>query len=119
VRLPLGHELIHQSHKTSVVCRFEQVRHLVDDNVLEALPRLSGKIGIQSNGGRPVIAAAPFSLHSLEEEPLYPYTHQPLPFFNQRWNGTPQLAAMPSFKDCPPLRSVRALAHTKDHPPVI
>jgi hypothetical protein len=37
--LPLGHEPIHQRYKVRVVRRFEQVNHLVDDNVFEALPQ--------------------------------------------------------------------------------
>jgi hypothetical protein len=36
VGLPLGHELIHQGHETRVVRRFEQVNHLVNNNVFEA-----------------------------------------------------------------------------------
>ena len=79
--LPLGHELIHQGHKARVVCRFEQMSHLVNNNVFEAFPRLSGEIGIQSDRARAVIAATPFGLHSLDEEPPHRYPKQPPPFF--------------------------------------
>ena len=50
VGLPLRHELIHQRHEALVVRAFEQVNHLMKDNVFEALPRLSGEISIQSDG---------------------------------------------------------------------
>jgi len=46
MRLPFGHELIHQRHKAGVVRRFEQVEHLVDDDIFKAFHRLSGEIGI-------------------------------------------------------------------------
>jgi hypothetical protein len=69
VGLPLEHELIHQRHKAGVVRRFEQVNHLVDDNIFKTFHGLSREIGIQSNGASVVIAAAPFRLHSLDEGP--------------------------------------------------
>lgn len=87
VGLPPRHELIHQSHEAGVVTGFEQVSHLVDDNVFEAFDRLSSQIGIQSNYSHAMIAATPFCLHSLNEEPLQPYLHQSLPSFNHRRDG--------------------------------
>ena len=118
VGLPLGHELIHQGHEARVVRRFEQVDHLVNDDVFEAFPRLPGEVGIQSDRARTVIAATPFRLHSLDEEPTHPDPYQPLPFFNQWKNRLPELLTMPFFNDCLPLRFVRAPAHMKDHPPM-
>src|SRR5258707_272852 len=99
VRLPLGHELIHQSDRTRVVRRFKQVNHLVNDNVLKAFTRLSGEIGIQSNGARAVITATPFRLHSLDEESPYSHPQQLLPFLDQWGNRLAQLLAMPFFDD--------------------
>jgi IrrE N-terminal-like domain len=57
VELPLGHELMHQLHEALVVRRFEQVNHLVDDNIFKTFDRLSGEISIQPNGARVLIAA--------------------------------------------------------------
>src|SRR5947207_2512926 len=99
--------------------RFEQVGHLMDDNIFKTFHRLSGEIGIQPNGAPAVIAAAPFRLHSLDEEPLHPDSHQSLPFFDQWWNSRPHQLTMPFFYDCLPLRFGRPPAHTKDHPSVI
>jgi hypothetical protein len=93
-RLPLGHKLVHQGYKTCVVRWFEQVNHLVDDNIFKTPDRLSGEIGIQPNGARAVIAATPFRLHALDEVFPHPYAHQPLPSFNQWRNGLPQLLAI-------------------------
>jgi hypothetical protein len=84
VGLPLGHELIHQGHKARIVSWFEQVNHLVDDNIFKTFQWLSGEIGIQSNGAGAIIAATPFRLHPLDENSPHPYPYQPLPFFNQR-----------------------------------
>jgi hypothetical protein len=69
VGLPLRHELIHQRHKALVVRGFEQVKHLVNQNVFEAFLRLSGEIGIQSDRTRAVIATPPLGLHPLDENP--------------------------------------------------
>lgn len=48
MRLPFGHELIHQRHKARIVFRLEQVNHLMDDNIFKTFHRLSGEISIQS-----------------------------------------------------------------------
>jgi hypothetical protein len=44
VELPLRHELIHQCHKALVMRWFEQVDHLVDDNIFKTLVALSGHL---------------------------------------------------------------------------
>jgi hypothetical protein len=75
VRLPPGHELIHQRDEPLIVGRFEQVCHFVNDYVPKASPWLFGEIGIQSDSGRAVIAATPFRLHSLHEQLPHRYSH--------------------------------------------
>jgi hypothetical protein len=102
--LPLGHVPIHQIHEARVVRRFEEVNHLVNDNVLKAFPRLSGEVRIQSDGPGAVVAATPFRLHSLNEKSPHPYTHQPFPFVDQWRDGFPQLLAMPFLDDGLPLQ---------------
>jgi len=69
--LPLAHELIHQRDEARVVRRFEEVRHLVNENVFEAFPRLSDEIGIQSDRTPTVVTATPLRLHSLDEKPMH------------------------------------------------
>ena len=49
VELPLGHESIHQRDEAGVVRRLQQVDHLVDDDVFEALARLLGEIGVEAD----------------------------------------------------------------------
>lgn len=45
--LPLGYELIHQRYETTIVSRFEQVNHFMDDDIFKALGRLLREIGVQ------------------------------------------------------------------------
>jgi len=45
--LPLGHETIHQSNKALVVRGFEQMHHLMNDNVFKAFLRLPCSQGIR------------------------------------------------------------------------
>jgi hypothetical protein len=118
VGLPPRHELIHQRHKALVVRGFDQVSHLVDDDIFKAFPRLSSKIGIQSDGPHAVIAATPFRLHSLHEESAHAYPHQSLPFFDQWRDGIPQLLSVPFLEDFLSLRFVCARPHVEDHPRV-
>jgi hypothetical protein len=59
----------------------QQMRHLMNDNVFEALLRLSGEIGIQSNRTRAVIATTPFCLHSLNEEASHRRCEQEVNYF--------------------------------------
>ena len=80
VRLPLGQKLIHQSYEPRIVRWFEQMNHLVDDDIFKAFDRLSGEISIQPKGACPFIAATPFRLHSLNEESLHSNAQQTLPF---------------------------------------
>ena len=46
VGLPFGHEAVHESNEAGVVRRFQQVDHLVNDDVFEAFWRLSSQIGV-------------------------------------------------------------------------
>jgi hypothetical protein len=59
VELPVRHKPIHQRDKTCVVGRLQQVHHLVDQHVLQALPRFLGQVGVQPNIARPGVATAP------------------------------------------------------------
>lgn len=43
---PVGHELIHHRLKSGIVGRLVDMNHLVDDDVFEALARLSREIGV-------------------------------------------------------------------------
>jgi hypothetical protein len=55
--LPLRHVAIHQADETCIVGRFEQMHHLVHHDVLKALSRFFGQIGVQANAGGRRIAA--------------------------------------------------------------
>jgi hypothetical protein len=58
VLLPLWHVAIHQVDETCIVGRFEQMHHSVHHDVLKALSRFFGQVGVQANAGGRRIAAA-------------------------------------------------------------
>ena len=58
VLLPLWHVAIHQADETCIVGRFEQMHHSVHLDVLKALSRFFGQVGVQANAGGRRIAAA-------------------------------------------------------------
>ena len=47
--LPLGHEMVHQGDEAGVVGGFQQVDHLVNHDVFEALPGLLREIGVEAD----------------------------------------------------------------------
>lgn len=47
--LPLRHELIHQRNEADIVSGFDQVNHLVNNDIFKTLPRFLGEIGIQTD----------------------------------------------------------------------
>jgi len=49
VKLPPGHESIHQCHKAVVVSGFEQMNHFVHDDVFQTFWRLLGQFGVKAN----------------------------------------------------------------------
>ena len=52
VELPLRHEAVHQRDEAGVVGRLQQVHHLVNDDVFEALARLLGQVGVEPDAAR-------------------------------------------------------------------
>lgn len=113
VVLPLGHKPIHELHEALVVGVFDEVRHLVDDDVFEAFPGLLCEIGVEANGAAPWGAAPPLGLHPLDKEVSDLYAHYRLPLLNERCGGGAQFFAIPRFDNFLPSRLRRARSHTK------
>jgi hypothetical protein len=51
-QLPLGHELVHVGSKALVVMALQQVRHLVQDDIVEALWRFLDQFQVQPDAAR-------------------------------------------------------------------
>ena len=71
VMLPFWHELIHQFNKVRAVRWFQQVDHLMRDNVIQAFPGLLGEFRIQAYRPGAGIAATPPGFHPLHKTPLH------------------------------------------------
>lgn len=90
---------MHQRHKPSIVCRLDQMGHLVHQDVLKALRRLPGEIGVESDGPCRRIAAAPTRLHALDEDPADLDPDYGFPPGDQIGDGGPNLVAIPTVQN--------------------
>ena len=68
--LPSRHETIQQGHKASIVRRLQQMHHFVDNDVLKALSRFFGQVGVQANAGSCRITTTPSRFHPLNKKTL-------------------------------------------------
>jgi hypothetical protein len=50
MELPLGQETVHEGDETGVVLGFQEMNHLVDDDVFEAFTGFFGQIGVEADG---------------------------------------------------------------------
>jgi hypothetical protein len=57
----------HQGKKSLAVRGLDHVDHLMHDDVFQQVLRLLHELGVKSDIGRLVVAAAPFCLHALKE----------------------------------------------------
>jgi len=87
IELPFRHKTIYQVPEAVVVGRFQQVGHLMYNDVLQALRRFFGKLGIEPDIAGNRVAATPLGLHSLHKKPVYFHTQQRLPLGDQGWHG--------------------------------
>lgn len=79
MELPFGHELIHQRDEARIVGWFQQMNQFVNNEIFEALRGLLCQLRVETNCPCLVIAASPFGLHPLHEEPIGGHAHQRLP----------------------------------------
>ena len=63
---PVGHVLVHQGDEAVVVVALEQVEHLVQDDVVEALGRFLDQLQIEPDAMGLGGAGAPLGLHPLD-----------------------------------------------------
>ena len=66
--LPVRHEVVHVGLKNFVVSRFQNVNHLMNDDVFKAFSRFPGKVGIQTDRSCRRVAASPAGFHPLNIE---------------------------------------------------
>jgi len=104
--LPLRKQLIHQRTEASIVMALQEMDHLVHDDILQALGRLLGQLGVEPNCPRRDIAAPPLGLHAPDVELLHFDAHHRLPLGQQRRDRLLDLLPVPGFNDVAPLPSV-------------
>ena len=76
-----------QRNKPLTVRRLDEVKHFVNDDVLQQVPRLLHKLGIEADVAHAVVARTPFGLHSLKEVPIDLHGQPWLPFRDQIGDG--------------------------------
>jgi len=82
-KLPLRHELIHQSHEAAIVSSFEEMDHFMNHDIFQTFTWLLGQFRIETDAFGVTVATSPLGLHALYEEPLHLHTHDRLPFRDQ------------------------------------
>lgn len=68
---PVRQVRVHQRDELRVMCRFQQVRQFVDDDVLQAFGRLLRQVRIEPYVARMRDTAAPLGFHALHEHPIH------------------------------------------------
>ena len=97
--LPGGKVIIQQASEACVVAWFQDMDHLVDDEVLQALAGLTRQLAVEADGLPRGAAASPLGLHSLNEEPLHLHSDDWLPFCDQPGNSLLEAFAIPLLDD--------------------
>lgn len=111
---PVGQGFVHKGDEPVIVSRLKQVKHLVDDDVFEALAGLLRQFGIETDALGSRAAAAPLSLHSLDEKALHLHLHAPLPKGDELWQGCFQLVSVPCLDDLSPLAGRQSGPHPEE-----
>lgn len=111
VKLPLRHEPFHEGHETVVVGMFDEVRHLMNEDVLETFKGFPGEVGIQADIPGFRITASPAGLHVLDEDLFYIDAQAGFPFGNQLRECGTDLVPKPLDHDLIP----RFLTGTRPH----
>src|SRR5262249_18777021 len=89
------------------------------DDIFEALPGLLGQLRVEAESARPVVAASPFSFHTLHKEPLYLHPHQRLPLRDQWRHGFLELLTIPCLDNGPLFHCISSWMHAQEHAAVL
>ena len=68
---PLRQVLVHNSEETIFMMPLDQMREFVNNDILEALFRLLGEFGIETDSAGSWVAATPLGFHPLHVEPAH------------------------------------------------
>jgi hypothetical protein len=91
------------------------MHHFVDDDVLKALSRFFGQVGVQSNAGGRWIATPPSRFHPLNKKTLDLHFQVLFPSRDQLRNLGSNLLAIPALQDVMPLATIRSWTDAQDH----
>ena len=78
--------LIKQGDEAVAVGGFDQVRHFMNDDVIQQILRFLHEFCVQTNVAIAMIARAPLCLHSLKKISVDFDVQPRLPFFDERWH---------------------------------
>src|SRR2546421_370309 len=92
---PVGHGGIHKGGKTLAVPPFEQVRHLMYDEVLERLRVFLRQFDVEPDVTGLAIARTPFRLHSSDAPAQDGDTKSRFPLRDHGWYRTAELIPIP------------------------
>src|SRR3990167_9494787 len=96
---PLRYKPVHERFEARIVPGFQQVEHLVHDDVFDALGWLPGQIRVEPDVFGDEVATSPPCFHPLHKEPLHLHPYERLPFGNQGRYGFFDLLSIPFIHD--------------------
>ena len=89
---------VHQLGEVVVVGAFDQVRELMDNDVLQAAGILLRQLGVEPDGARPGLAGAPFCLHAAHHHLARLNPDNRLPLVQQGRHRLLQLPPVPAVQ---------------------
>src|SRR5699024_7009905 len=92
---PIGQVLIHQAGEPLAVVAFEVVRHLMDDDVFQAVGVLLSEFDVEPDVPRLAVTGAPLSLHATDRPLRHGHVEYSLPPTDEIRNRLAKLVALP------------------------
>ena len=116
---PVGQQGVHELGEALTVAAFQQVGHLVDDDVLKAGGVFLGQFEVEPDAGRLAVAGAPFGFHPPDAPEGHLTADLLLPPGNERRHGAAQFLALPPLEDLDASCRVGALWHVEQEAAVV
>ncbi|CAB4794060.1 unannotated protein [freshwater metagenome] len=106
---PVGHRLIHQFGEPFTVATFNQVRYLMNGEVLQAFRVLLGELDVEPDVTALSVTRAPLGLHPADAPLRDGYTDLRFPLGDHRRNCMTEQCAVPAIYQFTPTIGTRAL----------
>lgn len=115
---PTWQKGIQQSFEAGIMSGFQQMKHFMNNDVLQEFRGFFGQLGIEADVAGNRVAASPSGLHPLDEKPVHAHSHKWLPFLDQGGQGLLHLTSIPAFHQRLSPSLIGARTHPQAYPVV-